>query len=118
LLGAPLAGILVFEVVFGLFNLFVHGNIRTPASVESRLSAVLVLPASHRLHHSVRTTRQGRNFGTVLSVWDRWLGTWTAGRSTEPVTTGLPDLIGRTRLPLWRCLSLPFERQITGRVHE
>ncbi len=118
LLGAPLAGILVFEIVFGLFNMFVHGNIRMPSLVESRLSAVFILPAVHRLHHSVRPDQHGRNFGTVLSVWDRWFGTWTPGRSTELVTTGLPDLIGQDRLPLWRCLSLPFERQATGPASE
>lgn len=114
LLGAPLAGILAFEIVFGLFNMFVHGNIDLPPGLESRLSAVFILPAVHRLHHSVRPDQHDRNFGTVLCVWDRWLGTWTAARSAESVTTGLPDLIGLGRLPLRRCLSLPFERQ-TGR---
>jgi sterol desaturase/sphingolipid hydroxylase (fatty acid hydroxylase superfamily) len=114
LLGAPLAGLLAFEVVFGLFNMFVHGNIRMASAVESRLSAIVILPAAHRLHHSVRPDQRGRNFGTILSAWDRWLGTWTEGRSAETVTTGLQDLIGISGLPFWRCLSLPFEPQATG----
>lgn len=114
LLGAPLAGILIFEIVFGLFNMFVHGNIRLSAVVEARLSPVFILPAAHRLHHSVRPDQRGRNFGTILSVWDRWLGTWAEGRSTDLVTTGLPDLLGRDRPSLRRCLSLPFERRAIG----
>jgi sterol desaturase/sphingolipid hydroxylase (fatty acid hydroxylase superfamily) len=107
-LGAPLAGILLFEVLFGLFNMFVHGNIRMAAAWERRLSRLLILPAVHRLHHSINPDQHGRNFGTVLSVWDRWLGTWVPGDSAMAVTTGLPDLAGSGRLSLWRCLALPF----------
>ena len=114
LLGASLAGILLFEIVFGLFNMFVHGNIRMPLRAEARLSAVVVLPAVHRLHHSVRPEQHGRNFGTVLSLWDRWFGTWAPGRSSDDVTTGLPDLVARHRLSLGRCLRLPFERRVHG----
>lgn len=109
-LGAPLTGLLLFEVGFGLFNIFVHGNIRMPGHWEARLSSVIVLPANHRLHHSVHPQDYGRNFGTVFSLWDRWLGTWAGGRSADVVTTGLQDLMGRGRLPLWKCLALPFER--------
>jgi hypothetical protein len=51
------------------------------------------------------------NFGTVLSLWDHWLGTWGGGSSAQAVTTGLPDLMRAGRLPFWRCLILPFERR-------
>jgi sterol desaturase/sphingolipid hydroxylase (fatty acid hydroxylase superfamily) len=111
LLGAPPVAILAFEVAFGLFNMFVHGNIRMAPRVEALLSALFVLPAVHRLHHSVRPEEHGRNFGTVLSLWDRWLGTWAPGSSRDAVTTGLPEFVGRERLSLARCLLLPFERR-------
>jgi sterol desaturase/sphingolipid hydroxylase (fatty acid hydroxylase superfamily) len=110
-LGAPIAGILLFEVVFGLFNIFVHGNIRMPVAWEKPLSALLIMPSNHRLHHSMSPRNHNRNFGTVLSLWDRGLGTWGGGSSAQAVTTGLPDLIPAGRLPLWRCLVLPFERR-------
>jgi sterol desaturase/sphingolipid hydroxylase (fatty acid hydroxylase superfamily) len=109
-LGAPLIALLLFEVGFGLFNMFVHGNIRMPDALESRLSSVIVLPANHRLHHSVHPREHERNFGTVFSLWDRALGTWAGGRSTDEVTTGLLDLKGAEHLSLWKCLSLPFTR--------
>jgi sterol desaturase/sphingolipid hydroxylase (fatty acid hydroxylase superfamily) len=107
-LGASLFGLLLFEAAFGLFNMFVHGNIRVAPRWESRLSSLFILPAVHRLHHSVRPEQHGRNFGTVFSVWDRWLGTWAGGRSADSVTTGLPDLVGNGHLSLWRCLVLPL----------
>jgi len=108
LVGAPLLGVLLFELVFGLFNLFVHGDIRIAPAWEARLNRVLVLPANHRLHHSLRAEQHGRNFGTVLSLWDRWLGTWAGGSSSARITTGLPDLIEAGRLSLRDCLLLPF----------
>jgi sterol desaturase/sphingolipid hydroxylase (fatty acid hydroxylase superfamily) len=107
-LGAPLGGILAFEITFGLFNMFVHGNIRLAPAWESRLSSILVLPAVHRLHHSIRPDQYGRNFGTIFSLWDRWLGTWAGGSSADSIRTGLPDLADSGHLSLWRCLTLPF----------
>ena len=38
---------------------------------------VLVTPDMHRTHHSVVETERNSNYGFCLSVWDRWLGTYT-----------------------------------------
>jgi sterol desaturase/sphingolipid hydroxylase (fatty acid hydroxylase superfamily) len=108
LLGAPLLGILLFEVIFGLFNMFVHSNLRLPEWMERRLSPLLVLPAAHRLHHSIGLRDSNRNFGTILSLWDRWQGTWTEARSTDMIRTGPPGGLSGPALSLWRCLVLPF----------
>jgi len=113
-LGATLPGVLLFEVVFGLFNLFIHGSIRLPAAWEPRLARVIVIPAAHRRHHSTRSEERSGNFGTVLSLWDRLLGTWGGGDSSAPVVTGLADIEPGARLTLGRCLVLPFERGATG----
>jgi sterol desaturase/sphingolipid hydroxylase (fatty acid hydroxylase superfamily) len=114
LLGAPLLAVLLFELVFGLFNLFVHGDIRIAPAWETRLTRVLVLPASHRLHHALDAMPYGSNFGTVLSVWDRWLGTWTGGSSSIAIRTGLQDLLEAGRLSLVDCLLLPFTTGARG----
>ncbi|HET6278520.1 MAG TPA: sterol desaturase family protein [Candidatus Polarisedimenticolia bacterium] len=106
-LGAPLIGVLLFEILFGLFNILVHANLRLPAAWENRLLPFIVLPCAHRLHHSVRREDHQSNFGTVFSIWDRWFGTWREARSTDAVRTGLPGL-GDKPLTLWRCLILPF----------
>jgi len=113
-LGASLPGLLLFEVVFGLFNMFIHGSIRLPAAWEPRLAWVFVIPAAHRRHHSTHAEQRAGNFGTVFSLWDRAVGTWGGGNSAEPVTTGLPDLEPGARLTLGRCLVLPFERGAAG----
>jgi sterol desaturase/sphingolipid hydroxylase (fatty acid hydroxylase superfamily) len=113
-LGATLPGLLAFEIVFGLFNLFVHGSIGLPAVLEERLGRVVVIPAAHRRHHSLHGEQRATNFGTVLSLWDRLFGTWRGGRTDDAVTTGLADLGPGVRPGLARCLVLPFERSAAG----
>jgi sterol desaturase/sphingolipid hydroxylase (fatty acid hydroxylase superfamily) len=113
-IGATLPGLLMFEVVFGLFNLFVHGSIGLPAAWEVRLGRVLVFPSAHRRHHSIQGDLRAGNFGTVFSLWDRAFGTWHGGRTADPIATGLGDLGPGVRPGFVRCLVLPFERRAAG----
>src|SRR5262245_14701698 len=107
-LGASIPGVLAFEVVFGLFNVLIHGSVGLPAAWEARMSALFVVPTAHRRHHSIETGRRAANFGTVFSLWDRAVGTWRGGDAATPIATGVPDLAGRPGLA--RCLVLPFTR--------
>jgi len=107
-LGAPVVGILVFEVTFGFFNLFVHANLRLPKRLESALAVVFVHPALHRLHHSRVIAESSRNFGTILSVWDRAGRTMLRSDSARAVDVGLDDLDGGRVAGLLAQLRLPF----------
>lgn len=108
LLAAPVEALLVFEILFQFFNLFEHGNIRLPARFESTLSAVFVVPALHRIHHSRKRAELDSNFGTIFSVWDRLFRTFHDGRSTDAVKIGLPSVPApQGVLPM---LVMPFRR--------
>ena len=89
-LGAPVLGVVVFEIVFTLSNLIEHGNVSLPVRLERALSIALVTPALHRHHHSVEEIELNTNFGTVLTIWDRAFGTYRTSSSMDRVTTGLP----------------------------
>jgi sterol desaturase/sphingolipid hydroxylase (fatty acid hydroxylase superfamily) len=54
-----------------------HGNIRLPERLEHWLQPVLVTVDMHRIHHSVSFDQANSNYGAVLSVWDRFFGTYT-----------------------------------------
>ena len=45
---------------------------------------VLNAPAWHRVHHSAVHAHRDRNYGAVLIVWDRLLGTFTDGAQVPP----------------------------------
>lgn len=108
LLGAPVVGVLVFEVVFTLANLLEHGDINVPHSIERALDHVLITPALHRRHHTRVGPDRDSNFGTVFSVWDRGFRTYTPSDSATTVETGLAELVGEVTLR--RALMLPLRR--------
>ncbi len=105
LIGAPVGGVLVFEVAFGFANLFEHGDINLPSRAESWLARVCITPAVHRRHHTKVGPARDSNFGTMFSVWDRTFGTFTPNDSATRIETGLPEI---GDLPVSRALMLPL----------
>jgi sterol desaturase/sphingolipid hydroxylase (fatty acid hydroxylase superfamily) len=108
LVGAPVAAVLVFEVVFNFANLFEHGNVDLPAGLERRLHRIFVTPALHRRHHTRRRPELDSNFSTIFSFWDRSLGTLRECTSAEHIDTGLPGV--ERSLSFLQALRLPFGR--------
>ncbi|MEO8717123.1 MAG: sterol desaturase family protein [Burkholderiales bacterium] len=82
-LGAPVLAVLIFEMLLNATAMFNHANVSLPAWLEPRVRRVLVTPDMHRTHHSVIEVERNSNYGFCLSVWDRWLGTYTAAPSGE-----------------------------------
>jgi sterol desaturase/sphingolipid hydroxylase (fatty acid hydroxylase superfamily) len=111
-LGAPAGAVLLFELVLNATALFTHANVALPVRAERALRCLIVTPAMHRIHHSVRREETDSNFGFNLSVWDRLFGTYRARPEggEEGLTLGLPQF--RSRRDLWidRLLLLPFRR--------
>ena len=65
-------GITLILVVHIWFTRLYHGNIRSNFGV---LRYVFVTPQSHRVHHSIEERHWNKNFGVLLSIWDRMFGT-------------------------------------------
>lgn len=108
-LGVPVAAVVLFEVAFTLANAIEHGDIDLPRRFETATARVLVTPALHRWHHTTAVPDRDSNFGTIFSIWDRWLGTFTANDSLAVVQTGLPNLSSVT---LAKALLLPLRRAV------
>ena len=107
LLGVPVVAVVVFEVMFTLANSVEHGDIDLPRRFERAMGRVFVTPALHRWHHTVSPRDRDTNYGTIFSVWDRWLGTFAPSDSTTVVRTGLPHVSATT---IGRALMLPIRR--------
>jgi sterol desaturase/sphingolipid hydroxylase (fatty acid hydroxylase superfamily) len=106
LLGAPITGVIVFELTFGIANLFEHGDIDIRLRLEGILQRVLITPALHRRHHGRAVAQLGSNFGTVFSLWDRLFGTYGDSTSATQIEIGLEAI--PTELPFRRVLELPL----------
>lgn len=54
------------------YTRLIHANVRLNFGP---LKHVLVSPQYHRIHHSIELRHQDKNFGVVLTLWDRVFGT-------------------------------------------
>ena len=84
--GIPFALVLVRDAWSTLLVQWQHANVRAPRALDRVLRTVIVTPLMHRIHHSPLAEETDSNFGGLLSVWDRLLGTYRAGKlpSDEP----------------------------------
>lgn len=62
---------------------FTHANIGTNLGP---LKHIIVSPQYHRIHHSIEPQHQDRNFGVLLTVWDRMFGTMNRNYDEYPAT--------------------------------
>jgi len=95
LLGVPEWIFPVYALLAMAAALIQHANAGNAGRLDHALQWILVTPGMHRIHHSADAADSGTNFGMVLSLWDRLLGTYRsepeAGRATmaygvEPYT--------------------------------
>jgi sterol desaturase/sphingolipid hydroxylase (fatty acid hydroxylase superfamily) len=72
-------------LIYAAFAVHGHSNLCiAPRWMES----VFVTPRLHHLHHLPATTE--RNFGTILTVWDRALGRFVDHEAPAGARTGVP----------------------------
>lgn len=108
LIGIPVEGVLLFEIVFGAMNLWVHANYSLPERLDRAVGSVLITPSLHRLHHARSTTMVNRNFGTIFSVFDRAFGTITRSPAVAQFGTGVVAPDGDQQMSLLAALKSPF----------
>lgn len=109
-LGAPVGAVVAFEIILNGMALFNHANLRLPEPMDRLLRRFVVTPDMHRIHHSVHTDEQQRNFGFNLSVWDRCFGSY-AERPRDghaAMQIGLPEYQTDAPTQLGWSLRLPL----------
>jgi sterol desaturase/sphingolipid hydroxylase (fatty acid hydroxylase superfamily) len=108
LLGASVASVVIFEIIFGLLNQVEHANLSLPEPWESWCRLVLVTPDMHRIHHSQEKSHTNSNYSTVFSFWDRLFGTYRFGMAQRRLTIGLPEYQRPQAVAFGRVLRMPF----------
>jgi sterol desaturase/sphingolipid hydroxylase (fatty acid hydroxylase superfamily) len=103
---------LTSELLTIAHGFFAHGNVSLPPRIDRFLRRWIVRPDLHRVHHSTRVDESMSNFGSILALWDRCLGTWrpapVAGHLNMVI--GLQELREPSALKLPRLLWMPFRR--------
>jgi sterol desaturase/sphingolipid hydroxylase (fatty acid hydroxylase superfamily) len=107
-LGASVASVVIFEIVFGVLNQVEHANLRIPEPLETWLRWVIVTPDMHRIHHSQEQADTNSNYSTIFSWWDRLFGTYRFGMAQRALTIGLPEYRRAQDVALGKVLAMPF----------
>lgn len=119
LLGPPVVGVVLFEVMLNATAMFNHGNIRLNSVIDKWLRLVLVTPDMHRVHHSVEDDETNSNFGFSLPWWDRLFGTYRAQPRAghENMTIGIHSF-REPKMASWLggMLIIPFIGKLSGYV--
>jgi sterol desaturase/sphingolipid hydroxylase (fatty acid hydroxylase superfamily) len=74
--GAPMYAVMIFQTILVLSTAFTHANISMPRWLDRGLSFILVSPNMHKVHHHWKQPFTDSNYGAILSIWDRLLGTF------------------------------------------
>ncbi|MEK7794129.1 MAG: sterol desaturase family protein [Candidatus Hydrogenedentota bacterium] len=105
--GFPLDVTLLAAGVYAAFAVFNHSNTKLDLRWAE---AVFVTPRLHRMHHLPDKTCQ-KNFGTVLTVWDRLFGTLEK-RPAACEVFGVPDEVHSFPQSWTAQLLEPFRRMV------
>jgi sterol desaturase/sphingolipid hydroxylase (fatty acid hydroxylase superfamily) len=76
---------LVIVLILQIHQLILHSD---SGLSFGPLDRILVSPSFHETHHSIKDDHLDRNYGAVLSIWDRMFGTF-APRGKDPLVYGL-----------------------------
>jgi sterol desaturase/sphingolipid hydroxylase (fatty acid hydroxylase superfamily) len=109
-LDVPAAVVISYGLAVFVTAAVQHGNIRLPEWVERWLQPVLVTVDMHRVHHSVVFDQANSNYGAVLSVWDRFFGTYTSlsRAQHDKIVFGVRELPRRDCLKPARMILTPW----------
>lgn len=112
LLGPPILGVFIFEILLNASAMFNHANFRLPDRLDQICRQVIVTPDMHRVHHSVIHSETDSNYGFCLSVWDRLFGTYVPQprEGHADMTIGLSEYQSEKPSRLLWALWLPFTR--------
>ncbi len=85
LFGVPVWCVVFRQILQVVFTVGTHANFRLPAQIDRVLSWVFITPNLHHVHHHFEQPYTDRNFGDILSIWDRLFGTFARLDASEVV---------------------------------
>ncbi len=88
-LAIPFSSVVVFEIVLLCGAIFHHSNLRLPVRFERALSAIVITPSIHWIHHHATKADTNSNYGAVFSVWDRLFHSRSATQRTPDMKIGV-----------------------------
>ena len=83
IIGLKPYSVMTIAALLWFHTLLIHGNIRTNFGW---LGQVFISPQYHRIHHSIDPRHRDKNFGAIITLWDRIFRTRYPGTDEYPGT--------------------------------
>jgi sterol desaturase/sphingolipid hydroxylase (fatty acid hydroxylase superfamily) len=109
ILGIPARAVVIQRLMQTTWGVLEHSNVRLWRPVDRVLSLVVVTPNVHTIHHSRELAETNSNYGNVLTLYDRLLGTFTPSERVYSVVYGLDDADPAQSASFPGLLAMPFE---------
>ncbi|MES1214994.1 MAG: sterol desaturase family protein [Bacteroidota bacterium] len=74
--GAPIYSVMIYQTCLVFATQITHANINLPPVMDRIVSYLFVSPNMHKVHHHWKQPFTDSNYGAVLAIWDRLLGTF------------------------------------------
>jgi sterol desaturase/sphingolipid hydroxylase (fatty acid hydroxylase superfamily) len=111
-IGASPTGVLIFESALVLCAQFHHSSLKVPRWFEKIYWVLFVPPSMHRIHHSVIIKERNSNYGTIFSLWDRFLETLITDVDQTRIKIGMGAYQNPDKLNFHQLLAMPFTRAV------
>ncbi|HEY4799940.1 MAG TPA: sterol desaturase family protein, partial [Bacteroidia bacterium] len=108
ILGAPFWVVVIHQFFQILANVFAHSNFRLPEKINRVVSLLFVTPNFHHVHHHYKQPYTNCNYGDILSIWDRLLGSF-AELETSKTVFGIDTVMDpKENANFLKLIKLPF----------
>jgi sterol desaturase/sphingolipid hydroxylase (fatty acid hydroxylase superfamily) len=108
ILGIPAQAVVIQRLLQTAWGILEHSNVRLPRGLDRVLSAVVVTPNVHKIHHSREVSETNSNFANVVVLYDRLFRTFTPAHRAYDVVYGLDDVDPARSSSFPRLLTMPF----------
>lgn len=109
-LGVPWIALMAYALIGMAWDFFTHANILLPQKLNRLMSVLFITPNLHRIHHSLHSTDDRHNFGSVFSIWDRLFASLRSVSTSGQVlpNTGVMEIPVNQAHTLRDTLKMPF----------
>ena len=90
---------------------FHHSNTNLSPAVERALSAAIVTPRMHGIHHSDYADETNSNWASLFTWWDMLHGTMRTDVPQQEVVIGVPAYDDPAAVTIGRITAMPFREQ-------
>jgi sterol desaturase/sphingolipid hydroxylase (fatty acid hydroxylase superfamily) len=114
LLGASEGEFVVYGLLSFAVQLVAHANLDLQVPLARALSATIVTPRYHQLHHSRDPRECHANYGQLFILWDRFFGTLVVPSGSAPSGFGVTEYMAPRFQRIGWMLLQPISTAIGG----